>query len=392
MSDSAQPIDEATPPQMDLDKTVAPRAGWLSRTLDQFGFRDVVTGYLIPVETNSVWYSLGGVLAISLVLEILTGFLLALLYVPDASRAFDITQNFLASPGWSAILSFHFYNAFLIFVLIMIHMVRVFISGGYRGAKTGLWLVGVGLAGLTFALSLTGEALHWDEVGFGVPWNIGEFLNAIGLAGVFNYGTDGLTNIATATEKLAQLYAVHIAIVPVVLGGFIIWHYLLIRLKGISTPFWMSISGRTDSFSRHIRSWLLYSFILIGAIVVISVAFPRSAGTAPQLIPSSPLFGVDDDPGGLGFQPNFPISWTRGMNIVAAALGIDPDIWGTVIAMAVMLGVLLLIPFLDRGLRAPLSRSEAFDWRKRGLAFAAMIIFWLILLVGLFENAVTGVG
>ena len=80
------------------------------------------------------------------------------------------------------------------------------------------------------------------------------------------------------------------------------------------------------------------------------------------------------------------------MNIVAATLGIDPDIWGTVIAMAVMLGVLLLIPFLDRGLRAPLTRGEAFDWRKRGLAFAAMIIFWLILLVGLFENSVTAVG
>lgn len=392
MSGSAQPIDEAPPPQTDPGPTVAPPAGWLSRTLDQFGFRDVVTNYLIPVETNSVWYSLGGVLAISLVLEILTGFLLALLYVPDASQAYGITLNFLASPGWSAVLSFHFYNAFLIFALIMIHMVRVFISGGYRGAKTGLWLVGVGLAGLTFTLSLTGEALHWDEVGFGVPWNIGEFLDAIGLAGVFNYATDGLTNIATATEKLAQLYAVHIAIVPVVLGGFIIWHYLLIRLKGISTPFWMSISGRTDSFSRHIRSWLLYSFILIGAILVISIAFPRSAGTAPQLIPSSPLFGTTDDPGGLGFQPNFPISWTRGMNIVAATLGIDPDIWGTVIAMAVMLGVLLLIPFLDRGLRAPLTRAEAFDWRKRGLAFAAMIIFWLILLVGLFESSVTAVG
>ena len=206
----------------------------------------LVSEYLIPVETNSVWYSLGGVLAISLGLEIVTGFLLALLYVPDAAVAYGITANFLASPGWSIVLSFHFYNAFLIFALVMVHMLRVFISGSYRGAKTGLWLVGVGLAGLAFALSLTGEALHWDEVGFGVPWNIGEFLDAIGLAGLFNYATDGLTNISTATEKLAQLYALHIAIVPIVLGAFIVWHYLLIRLKGISTPFWLRISGRTD--------------------------------------------------------------------------------------------------------------------------------------------------
>ena len=370
----------------------APRQSWWSGVLDEFGFKAVVSEYLIPVETNSIWYSLGGVLAVALVLEILTGFLLAAVYIPDASLAYGQTVNFMQSPGWSVVINFHFYNAFLIFALVMIHMVRVFISGGYRAGKTGLWLIGVGLAGFTFVLSLTGEALHWDEVGFGVPWNIGEFLNAIGLAGVFNYATDGLTDIATATQKLAQIYTLHIAVVPMFLGAFIIWHYLLIRVKGISTPFWMTISGVKDSFSRHLRSWLIWSIVLIGGVLLISIFVSRDPGTAPQLLQSSPLFGTDDDPGGLGFKPNFPISWTRGMNIIAAALGVDPDIWGTIIAMALMLGVLLLIPFLDRGLRAPISRTEAFDWRRRGLAFAAMIVFWVILIGGVVVSQFTAEG
>jgi hypothetical protein len=176
------------------------------------------------------------------------------------------------------------------------------------------------------------------------------------------------------------------------LGAFIIWHYLLIRVKGISTPFWLTISGVKDSFSRHLRSWLIWSVVLIGGVLLISIFVTRDPGTAPQLLQSSPLFGTDDDPGGLGFKPNFPISWTRGMNIIAAALGVDPDIWGTIIAMAVMLGVLLLIPFLDRGLRAPMSRAEAFDWRKRGLAFAAMIVFWVILIGGVVVSQLTAEG
>ena len=54
--------------------------------------------------------------------------------------------------------------------------------------------------------------------------------------------------------------------------------------------------------------------------------------------------------------------------------------------MLVMLGVLLLIPFIDRGLRAPLTRGEAFDWRKRGFAFAAMILFWVVLIGGVLVN------
>ena len=227
-------------------------------------------------------------------------------------------------------LNFHFYNAFLIFALVLIHMVRVFISGGYRGGKTGLWLVGVGLARLMFVLSLTGEALHWDEVGFGVPWNIGEVLSALGLAGFFNYATDALTAIPTATEKLAQLYSLHISIVPIALGVFIAWHYLLIRFKGISTPFWMRTSGahRTSRTHPALVADLERDHARRRAPDLdLPAARP---GTAPQLIQSSPLFGTDEDPGGLGFKPTFPISWTRGMNIVAAHLGIDPDIWGTV--------------------------------------------------------------
>jgi quinol-cytochrome oxidoreductase complex cytochrome b subunit len=359
---------------------------------DQFGFRQLVTEYLIPVESNSIWYLLGGVLAIGLVLEILTGFLLSLVYVPDAAKAYGITQHLLATPGWSIVINFHFYNSLLIFALVMVHMVRVFITGGYRRGKEGLWLIGVGLAGLTFLISLTGEALHWDEVGFGVPWNVGEVLNAVGLAGAFNYTSDALLAIPTATEKLVQLYVLHVSIVPIALGLFIAWHYLLIRFKGISVPFWLRASGRTAGFSEHIRGWLIWGGIIIGIVVLIAIFLPRDAGTAPQLLPSSPLFGTGDDPGGLGFKPTYPISWTRGMNITAAGLGIDPDIWGTVIGMGLMLVALLVIPFVDRGDREPDSLAAAFNLRKRGWAFLAIGVFWLVLIIGVIQSAIAEAG
>jgi quinol-cytochrome oxidoreductase complex cytochrome b subunit len=368
------------------------RRGFLGKLSDQFGIRQSLSDYLIPVETNSIFYLLGGVLAIALGLEILTGFLLSLVYTPDAGLAYGITQHLLATPGWSLILNFHFYNSYLIFGLVMLHMVRVFITGGYRRGKEGLWLVGVGLAGLTFVISLTGEALHWDEVGFGVPWNISEVLNAVGLAGAFGYTTDALLAIPTATEKLAQIYTFHVSIVPIALVAFIGWHYLLIRFKGISAPFWLRASGRTAGFSEHIKGWLILGVVLIGVIVVISILAPRDPGTAPQLISSSPLFGTDDDPGGLGFKPTYPISWTRGMNIIAANFGIDPDIWGAVIAMAVLLIALLIIPFVDRAEHEPESTAAAFDLRKRGLAFLAMGIFWLVLIVGVVQNAIAEAG
>ena len=201
-----------------------------------------------------------------------------------------------------------------------------------------------------------------------------------------------MLSIPTASEKLSQLYALHVSIVPIGLGIFIGWHYLLIRFKGISIPFWLRSSGRTAAFSEHIRGWLLWGGIIIGVVLLIAIFVPRDPGVAPQLLPSSPLFGTDDDPGGLGFKPTFPISWTRGMNIIAANLGIDPDIWGTIIGMALLLVVLLAIPWLDRAPHEPESRAQAFDLRQRGWAFVAMGTFWVVLLAGVFASVVTEAG
>lgn len=381
-----------TSPLSQPQPAVAVRRGFWSNLSDQFGLRQLLADYLIPVETNSIFYLLGGVLAIALGLEIASGFLLSLVYTPDASQAYGITQHLLATSGWAVVLNFHFYNSYLIFALVMIHMVRVFVTGGYRAGKTGLWLVGVGLAALTFVVSLTGEALHWDEVGFGVPWNVSEVLGAVGLADAFGYTSDTLLAIPTATEKLVQIYVLHVSIVPIVLALFIGWHYLLIRFKGISVPFWLRASGRTAGFTKHIQGWIILAAVLIGIVLLVSVVAPRDPGTAPQLISSSPLFGTDEDPGGLGFKPTYPISWTRGMNIVAANLGIDPDIWGAVGAMIVMLGALLVIPFVDRGEHEPDSPAAAFDFRKRGWAFLAMGAFWVVMVVGVVQNALAEAG
>jgi len=123
---------------------------------EQFALRQLIWEYLIPVETNTIWYVLGGVLGIALILEIITGFILTFRYTPDAGQAYQITTNLIASPGWHVILGFHYFNSFLIFGLVMVHMMRVFISAAYRRGKQGLWLVGVVLAGLTFILYITG--------------------------------------------------------------------------------------------------------------------------------------------------------------------------------------------------------------------------------------------
>ncbi|MGN6759329.1 MAG: cytochrome b N-terminal domain-containing protein [Thermomicrobiales bacterium] len=384
-------------PAPDGHAAPAPPTGALGRMEDQFALRQLISEYLIPVETNTLWYTLGGVLAIALVLEVLTGVLLSFVYAPDAGRAYGITRDLLSRPVWSVILNFHYWNAFVIFALVLLHMLRVFVTGGYRGlgqsSNQGLWLTGIVLAFSTFIASVTGESLHWDEVGFAVPWHVSEVFQAIGLASAVHYTFADLKNVTSATAKLGQIYAVHISMAPLLLFGFLVLHYYLIKVKVISFPFWRKASGKVAPFSSHIREWLIYGGIILGLVLLVAIFVPRDPGTAPQLLPDSPLYGSTHGPGGLGYKPTFPISWTHGMNVfVGEHLGIEPDIWGSILGMTVMVLALLAIPFVDRGRRELHGWRQAFNLRERGWAFLAMGLFWLILIIGVVQNFVAGAG
>ena len=274
---------------------------------EQLGLRGMISEYMVPVEVNTFWYTLGGVLAILLVLEIATGMLLALRYIPDAGQAYQLTARLLGEGGWSVVLNFHYWTSYVIFALVLIHMLRVFFSGGYRGPRNGLWQIGVGLAGTVFLLSTTGETLHWDERGFAVPWHTSEILEAVGLDKTFHYTHPDLLNVGKATRLLIPYYAFHVSILPIVLLGLIAMHYYLIKVKGISLPFWYRhggrVSGRTAPFSEHVRAWLTYSAVIVGVLLVVSIVVDRDPGPAPQLLASSPFYGSEHGPGGWGSCP-----------------------------------------------------------------------------------------
>ena len=392
ITESPRSDGAAAPATPSADVTAHGPGGFWGAVEDQFALRQLISEYLIPKETNNFWYTLGGVLAIALVLEFLTGFLLGFAYNPDAGQAYDVTKSLIQTPVWSVVINFHFWNSFVIFALVMIHMLRVFVTGAYRGSKIGLWLTGVGLAGATFLISLTGETLHWDEVGFAVPWHISEFFQATGLATFLAYNFADLKDIPTATQKLGQIYATHISLAAILLVLLVMLHYYLIKVKGISFPYWLKESGRTAPFSTHIKEWGIYGGIILGIVLLVSIFVARDPGIAPQLLPSSPFYGATHGPGALGTKPTFPISWTHGMNVFVEHLGVDPDIWGTVFGMALMTVALLVVPFVDRAEGAPRGWAEAFNLRQRGWAFLAMRVFWLVMIIGSVTNFFAGAG
>jgi quinol-cytochrome oxidoreductase complex cytochrome b subunit len=241
-------------------------------------------------------------------------------------------------------------------------------------------------------LYITGEALHWDEVGFAVAWHISEFYQATHLNNVLHYNFSDLLSPASATPKLIELYALHIAIVPLVILLFIFLHFYLVRIKGISLPFWKTPSGQKSPFIKHVKLWLIFGSFMIAAVLLLTIFVGRETGTAPQLLPTSPHYLAKHGPGALGFKPSWPIGWTHGMNLFVEKLGLNPDIWGTVIAGMLMFVSLLLVPFVDRVEKEPENAKGVFNWKRRIWAFLAIALFWGVMITGIIINGVAGPG
>ena len=74
-------------------------------------------------------------------------------------------------------------------------------------------------------------------------------------------------------------------------------------------------------------------------------------------------------------------------------LGIEPDIWGTVSGMVLLLGALLAIPFVDSNTEEPHSMRAAFSLERGRLwAFVLIGLFWAVFIIGVIQNAVAGAG
>ncbi|TMG22615.1 MAG: hypothetical protein E6H97_13105 [Chloroflexi bacterium] len=128
----------------------------------------------VPNFANAFYYCFGGMVFILIVFQLLTGILLALYYVPDASgnpAPAYTSVNFIQNSvylGW-LIRGVHFWGANLLIIMVLLHMARVYWTGAYRAPRELNWIVGVTMLFLILALALTGYLLPWDTKGVRPP-------------------------------------------------------------------------------------------------------------------------------------------------------------------------------------------------------------------------------
>jgi ubiquinol-cytochrome c reductase cytochrome b subunit len=125
----------------------------------------------VPRETASWFYVFGSAALTVFVLQLVTGILLALVYVPTAGEAWNSLQtlNHSIAFGWY-IRALHGWGSNFMVAIVLIHMVQVFLFGAYKYPRELTWIVGVFLLLMTLGMAFSGQVLRFDQDAF---WGIG---------------------------------------------------------------------------------------------------------------------------------------------------------------------------------------------------------------------------
>jgi ubiquinol-cytochrome c reductase cytochrome b subunit len=188
----------------------------------------------VPRQTASWAYVFGSAALTVFILQLVTGILLALLYVPSAGEAWNSLQvlNHEVTLGWF-IRALHGWGSNFMLAIVLVHMVQVFIFGAYKFPRELTWIVGVVLLLLTLGMAFTGQVLRFDQDaywGLGIGASISSRIPVLGPF-IVNLLLGGPI-IASAT--LSRFFALHVFVIPGLLIGLIGLHLLLVLKLGVN--------------------------------------------------------------------------------------------------------------------------------------------------------------
>lgn len=196
----------------------------------------------VPNFANAFYYCFGGMVFILIAFQLLTGVLLALYYVPDASgspaAAYSSVQYIQSSAylGW-LIRGIHFWGANLLIVMVVIHMFRVYWTGSYRAPRELNWMVGVLMLVCILGLSLTGYLLPWDNKAYFATEVTVKIMSGVPppqLGAAIREILQGGPVVGPPT--LQRFFTAHVFLFPALIVLLMYVHFRFIRAHGISEP------------------------------------------------------------------------------------------------------------------------------------------------------------
>ncbi len=317
--------------------------------------KEHLTGYFAPKNFN-FWYFFGSLALLALVLQIVTGVLLAMNYKPDAGLAFDSIEYIMrdVQGGWF-VRYMHSTGSSMFFVVIYLHMFRGLLYGSYRNPRELIWIFGMIIYLAMMATAFFGYLLPWGQMSFWgaqVIVNLFETLPVIGVA--LSEWIRGDYVISDIT--LNRFYALHY-LIPFVLVGLVFLHIVALHKVGSNNPDGIEIKEgpkgnrwSEDAPADGIPFHPYYTVKdLLGTVVFLAVFFaivffmPEMGGyfiEQPNYEPANPLKTPEHIAPVWYFTPYYAI-----LRAVPSFAG--TQVWGVLVMFASVL-IFFFLPWLDK--------------------------------------------
>lgn len=247
-------------------------SAWLDKRI---GFTNTM---LKPAPSYSLnpFYWLGALAFMAFCIQVLTGSLMLLYYIPTPDQAYSSTIGIMTTIPFGALIeTVHLYGAYAMILLAFLHLMRGYFASAHKSPRELMWLVGMLMGVVTLAMGLTGYLLPWTvvsksatdvSVGF-----IGMMPPAIG-----NIVTFLVAGTGSDSAELTRFFDLHVLILPMVLILLFMGKMYMFETHGASEP----TSGIKGEVTYH--NWfptiLLYLTMVGGAFIALlltaSVLFP----------------------------------------------------------------------------------------------------------------------
>ena len=208
---------------------------WFQERLEIQAIADDITSKYVPPHVN-IFYCLGGITLTCFIVQVATGFAMTFYYRPTVTEAFASVEYIMTKVnfGW-LIRSVHRWSASMMVLNMILHVCRVYLTGGFKKPRELTWVTGVALASVTVSFGVTGYSLPWDQVGYWACKIVTGVPDAVPIVGgllvqVLRGG------VSVGQSTLTRFYSAHTFVLPVVAVVLMLTHFVMIRKQGISGP------------------------------------------------------------------------------------------------------------------------------------------------------------
>ena len=208
---------------------------WFQERLEIQAIADDITSKYVPPHVN-IFYCLGGITLTCFIVQVATGFAMTFYYRPTVTEAFSSVEYIMTSVnfGW-LIRSVHRWSASMMVLNMILHVCRVYLTGGFKKPRELTWVTGVLLASVTVSFGVTGYSLPWDQVGYWACKIVTGVPDAVPIVGglIVQVLRGG---VSVGQSTLTRFYSAHTFVLPLAAAVLMLTHFLMIRKQGISGP------------------------------------------------------------------------------------------------------------------------------------------------------------